>query len=320
MRVLIVGAGAVGQTYGYHLREGGAAVTFMVKERYAAEARAGYRLWRLRWGRKPAERQLHDIGVVTRVEEVAAQTFDQVWLCVASTALRRPWLAELIGVIGDATIVALQPGLDDRALILQHADEARLVQGVITWIAYQAPLPDDRVPGEGVAFWLPPMSACPFAGPEERARAVVDTLRAGGMRAKVQADAATRAAVLSAAMMPHLVALEVERWSLDRLARGALIDVAAGASREAMDVVASETGRKRPWWSSRVRPGLIRTLIRVARWVIPLPLQTYLAYHFTKVGAQTRLMVRAYIMKGRARGLATQHLERLAAEGAFPVD
>ncbi len=320
MRVLIVGAGAVGQTYAYHLRQGGADVTFMVKDRYAEEARAGYTLWRLRWGRRPAARPLGEVGIVTRVDEVAAQTWDQVWLCVASTALRRQWLAELMGVIGDATVVALQPGLDDRALILNHIDEGQLVQGVITLIAYQAPLPDDRVPAEGVAFWLPPLSACPFAGPADRVEPVVKTLRRGGMRAAARPNAATQAAVLSAAMMPQLVALEAERWSLDRLARGELIEVAARASREAMQVVADETGRDRPWWSHRIGPGPIRLLIKVARWVIPLPLQTYLAYHFTKVGGQTRLMVRAYIMKGRARGLATEQLERLAAEGAFPVD
>src|SRR5690554_7703480 len=41
-RILMVGAGAVGQTYGYHLSRGGADVTFFVKEKYRAEAEAGF--------------------------------------------------------------------------------------------------------------------------------------------------------------------------------------------------------------------------------------------------------------------------------------
>ena len=48
MRVLIVGAGAVGQVYGHHLQRGGAEVTFLVKPRYETDARAGFTLWRLR--------------------------------------------------------------------------------------------------------------------------------------------------------------------------------------------------------------------------------------------------------------------------------
>lgn len=37
MNVLIVGAGAVGKVYAYHLSKGGAKVTFLIKEKYKVE-------------------------------------------------------------------------------------------------------------------------------------------------------------------------------------------------------------------------------------------------------------------------------------------
>ena len=47
MNVLIVGAGAVGQVYGYHLAKGGADVSFYIREQYAAELDRGFELYQL---------------------------------------------------------------------------------------------------------------------------------------------------------------------------------------------------------------------------------------------------------------------------------
>ena len=311
MRVLIVGAGAVGQSFGYHLQKGGAEVHYLVKPRYVAEVRGGLTLWRLRSFRRPRRQPMGDVGVITEAAEAAAQAWDQVWLCVSSTALRRPWLAELLGGLGEATLVGLTPALDDRELLLQHCREDQLVQGVITLIAYQAPLPDDGVPSPGVAYWLPPLSACPFSGPEARTREVVRALKRGGMSAKRQPGAAASAATLSAAMMPHLVALEGAGWSFERLAQGERLALAARAARQALAVVAAETGGRVPGWGRWIGPRLIRTLMTLSRWVVPLPIQTYLAYHFTKVGDQTRMMIRTYIQRGRELERPVEALEEL---------
>ena len=43
LRVLLVGAGAVGQVYGYHLQKGGAQVAFFVRPKHRAEAEGGRR-------------------------------------------------------------------------------------------------------------------------------------------------------------------------------------------------------------------------------------------------------------------------------------
>src|SRR5262249_32829564 len=136
LRVLVVGAGAVGQAYGLHLQRGGAEVVFFVRDKYRAAAERGFDLYRLRGGGRPARVRLDGCAVVSRADEVAARRFDQVYLTVSSPALHGPWLAELIAAAGDATIVSLQPGADDRAVLLAAGVPAeRLVAGMITLIS-----------------------------------------------------------------------------------------------------------------------------------------------------------------------------------------
>ena len=52
LRVLVVGAGAVGQVFALHLARGGADVAFLVKPKYAEECGRGFTLYRL-GGRVP---------------------------------------------------------------------------------------------------------------------------------------------------------------------------------------------------------------------------------------------------------------------------
>ena len=127
-RVLVVGAGAVGQVYGLHLRRGGARVSFLVKPAHAAWCQQGFALHRLRSRRVTETDRLDDIEVLTDAGAAASLGWDQVWLTVASDALRGDWLGAFLGALGDATVVALQPDLDDRTLLLRYLPEAQLVQ------------------------------------------------------------------------------------------------------------------------------------------------------------------------------------------------
>ena len=47
MRVLFVGAGAVGQVYGYFFQKGGAKIAFLVKPSHLSWARDGFKLFDL---------------------------------------------------------------------------------------------------------------------------------------------------------------------------------------------------------------------------------------------------------------------------------
>jgi 2-dehydropantoate 2-reductase len=311
VKALLVGAGAVGQVYGYHLQRGGAEVSFFVKEKYAAECRAGFLLYPLRRRTEPAH--FRGFGVLTHMAEVAAERFDEVWLCVSSTALRGPWLDELLGASGDATVVALTPGLDDREYLRARCSEERIVSGVITLVSYQTPLPGERRSDPGVAYWFPPLSASPFDGAPARVREVVKTLRAGGCPAHARRNTAVAAAFASALMMPPIVALEAEGWSLRALRRGGHLALAAAAAREALRIVGAHHGRPRPAYRIFARGPMLRLLCALAPRFVPFDLEAYLAYHFTKVGDQTEAMMQSYLQRGRELGLPTQAIDRLAA-------
>jgi 2-dehydropantoate 2-reductase len=130
MKVLIVGAGAVGQVYGSFLQRGGATVAVYIKPRHVEAARAAYRVHRRHGRRRSTEYLFRPAEILTSPTSVRAKHWDQVWLCVPSDALVGPWLPELLGAIGNAVVVNMVPGLEDRARITRHYPESRVIDGV----------------------------------------------------------------------------------------------------------------------------------------------------------------------------------------------
>ena len=79
MKVLVVGAGAVGQVYARHLSESGCSVTFYVKPKYVEMCSAGLPLIQHQLLTPKGRSVLFsDFDVVSRLEEIEAQSFDQV--------------------------------------------------------------------------------------------------------------------------------------------------------------------------------------------------------------------------------------------------
>ncbi len=314
MRILIVGAGAVGQVYGRHLRLGGAEIGFLVRSQYAAQARGGFDLYPLnRRDPRRAPVRFEDFSVVTSPKEAAASRWDAVVLCVSSTALRAgPWLEELAPRIGDATLVALQPGLDDREFALRFVPESRVVTGLIGIVSYLAPLPGEIVPRPGVAYWLPPLSETPFSGPADRARAMAEAFRRGGLSSRIRNNVTELMAFGAAALNLHIVALECAGWSLRGLRRGGRLRLANRAVREAVAIAARRLAVPEPLWIRLLWPMHARWAMILGERVAPLDLETYLRVHFTKVGDQTRLLLRTYIELASRYGLPSAALRRLS--------
>lgn len=317
MKALVVGAGAVGAVYGRHLALGGAELTFFVRERRRAEVRAGLTFYPLNYGRSPFP--FTQYGVAATVEEVAAEAWDQVWLAVSATGLRGEWLAPFVAALPPAaTVVALQPGLATLDVLAAAGCPAeRVVQGLIALISYQAPLRGEELPRPGIAYWLPPLSPSPFSSPvgdAARVAAVTAALKAGGCPAKAVDDAGVQAAFGSAVLMPHLAALELEGWSLRALRRSSRLRLAGAAAREALTVVQAELGRD-PGVALRAasQSWILRPILCAAPKLMPLPLERYLQYHFTKVGDQTRFMLGEYVARGQAHGVPTEALAALTA-------
>lgn len=322
-RALVIGAGAVGQVYAWHAHQGGADVTFFIREKYRDEVARGLDLYPLNRGRRRRTEPVRFEGfsVVSRADEVAARRFDQVYVTVSSPALRGPWLADLIAATGDATIIALQPGREDRdTIVAAGASGDRLVSGMITLISYAAPLPGEaRFARPGMAYWFPPGSPAPFSGPAERTAAVVALLRKGGLPAKRHHDVPRATAFPSAILMAYLVALENAGWSFRTLLRGP-IQLGARGAREAIAIVGHGEGRPPLGVRILARPGILRIGLWLGARVMPLPLEIYLKAHFTKVGDQTRDFMAGYIARGKDAGLPVTALEQLMASLPHAID
>ena len=311
MRALIVGAGAVGQVFGYHLARGGAEVSFLVKPKYAEACRRGFTLYTL--SRKPRRAvRFTAAGILTAPGEAAGTTWDQVYLAVSSVGLTSgDWLAELARETGDATIVFTQPNLEDRRFVTSVVHPLRIVDGMIGFVAYHAPLPGETGISEpGVAFWLPPAPS-PFSG--ERADAVVAALRQGKLPARRVGDVAATAPFQSALLYAYISALEAERWSLRELRRSGRLSLAGRAAAQSIAIVGDRLGRPAPWRIRfAARPFLMRITLRMAQLFAPFDLEAMLRVHFTKVGDQTRAGIESYLAHGRKAGLATDAVEELA--------
>lgn len=321
-RVLMIGAGAVGLVYGQALARGGADVTYYARPSTAAQVRQGVVLYGRNRG-EPAVQRLTPT-VLHSAEAVAAQRFDQVWVTVPTPSLADPALQAVLGAIGDAVLVALQPGAEVDAVLRPLTRPDRLVYGVIGFIAFQSPLPAVRPhlraesgaalsEGPGIVYYYPPLSDSPFSGPPDAVARVLAPLRAGRCPARRTADAPRFAAFPGALMMAYLAGLELEDWSFGRFARGPRWALSQRAGREALAVMARDLGARAPLPVRLLNGALLKAGVWLAAKIMPFDLETYLAYHFTKVGGQTRLLLREYVALGERHGVPTPAVQELLA-------
>lgn len=319
VKTLIVGAGAVGQVYGYYLQRGGASVSYLVKEQYREACEKGFTLYRCRRsGLGPAEYFRAD-AIYTSFDELREETFDQVWLTVPSPALRGDWLVPLKESIGNATLVMLQPDLDDRDYVLSVFPEEQVVCGIVNFICYQTPLPDmpshhPDADKHGVAYLLLPMMTADFSGSPERVPDVAEAMASGRFNVRVEKDTARVYADRSAWMIPLVALLEQENWSFRRLLNSARLDVAVDAGKEALRIVAAKFGRRQNWTERLFSLAWVRMALPVMRFLSPMDVESFVKFHFMKTALQTRLMLKTFIEEGKKLGQATDHLENLLEE------
>lgn len=319
MKVLIVGAGAVGQVYGHFLQRGGASVSCLVKEKHQRAAEEGFTLYRCRRrGLGPGERFLPE-QVITQPEQVTADAYDQVWLATSSVDLHGGWLERLRDNIGDATVVMLQPDIDDRDYVFEVFGAERVVCGLVNFISYQTPLPElptyhPDAQKYGVAYLFMPLMPAEFSGVAERLTPVLQALDEGRLQVKVRQDASRIYADRSAMMMPLVAALELEEWSFQRLQSSANLALAVRAGQEALAVVAAKFGR-----SPNLRERLfsrfwVQTALPIMRWLAPMDAEAYVRFQFVKTAPQTRYMLNHFIEEGGRYGLATNALRSLVTQ------
>jgi len=310
MNILIIGAGAVGAVYGWHLRQAGHNVVFYTKRKYQAQVSAGLTLHRITRRQTTRQDWAHP-SVITSLLEVKAEPWDQVWLTIPSNALRDGSMTLLLEAIGTATLISLQPDIEDIDYVRAHvADPDQVIQGLIPFISYQSPLPHTIEP-KGISYYLPPFSKGLYAGAPERLKPLLEVLHDGGLSAKGVENFHLASAANTAFLQPMIAALELNNWHLTDFPTTESAKLGLAAAREALAIVRQTVGATTTPFKPLLWEKIWTLIIPLSQYLIPLPLEAYLQYHFTKVGAQTRVMLDTYIRLGQQRGLAVEKLQEL---------
>lgn len=326
-RILIVGAGAIGVVFAHHLQRAGAEVSFLVKPRYAADAEEGYTLHR--YGVVGTRTQSHVRPANVLVDPARARPlhFDQVWLCVSSTAVHDDQLLTVLAhACPDAVWVSFQPGVDDPSYLAARLPHDRLVHGMVNFVAYQSPLAGEELWPEGFACYVPPMSFVSLVGPQPHVTTVTDLLNAGGLRAGIRPDTHHTMRYGSAVLVPFVVALECSAWSLSNLRRNRpLLDILTVAIGDVHDGLERGMGGAPGIFAWAQRRMLWAIVLRVAPVLAPFPLETYLKHHFSKVRDQSEQMVDDLVQLCRDNAMVPRALEALRDQwrtlrGALAVD
>lgn len=321
MRILIVGAGAVGQVYAHHLARADAEVGLYVRPRRRAEAGAGYTLTQIHmFGRRTTSRFVPSF-VATSPADALRRDVDQVWLCVPTTALDDAMLADIGAAAPRATFVVLAPGHFVKARVDAILGAKRTVYGVIGMVSYHAPLVGSEQPREletpaGTAYFL---STTKLAGDNgRRTLAAITLLRDGGVPCEPLRHPEAEIAYGTGALMPNIAALELAGWSFARFA-AELSPLAARATRESLRVNAAVIGAEPPAFAALVQPALLAFGARLAPRFTPLDIERFLEVHFKKVGDQTRLLLNRTVADGARLGVETPALSELCARLSEPL-
>lgn len=306
-RILIVGSGAAAAVFARHLETADCHVTFLVRNPDAANAQMPRTLHQITL-RGRIRHWTQDISCVTTPGEL----WDQVWLCLPSTALEDPWLAARMQALPDNTpVVSWTPDLRD-AERLARIWQGPTSHGMIGFVSFQSPLPETTSAAEaGISYLLPPVSAAVLSG-DPAGQYAAALLRRGKMPVSVHNNLPWLAARASATLITLVAALECVDWSLQRLRRNhSLINLVIAASHEAVRVSGAAMDTRPVILPLIPRRALLKSVLGIAPALCPFPLESYLKFHFCKVQKQTTMMLDSWISLGAQQGIRTDSLQAL---------
>ncbi|MEZ5009990.1 MAG: 2-dehydropantoate 2-reductase N-terminal domain-containing protein [Chitinophagales bacterium] len=311
--ILIIGAGAVGLVYGRHLAMGGHQVTFYVRDKYVGEMSKGSVLYHMNKD-KSLKKPIHfkDYALISSFEEVGKTKWDQIYLCISSTALQSFDFAKFKShLLGEPTIVMLQPSPQDYQFLIQYFPVEQIVEGMITLISYATPLATESVDPPGTAYWFPPLAPTPFSGEPKRRDEVIKAFKDGKLRAGSDKNIQHKALFPTAFLTSFLTALEANDWKFQELKKNtAILQQLPKVYDEVFSTLEAKHQVKRPFGIGLVMsPFVIKTLLTLAPMVMPMDIETYLEYHFKKVNDQTKLYMKNYELTAKSVGVAHDNLK-----------
>jgi 2-dehydropantoate 2-reductase len=225
--------------------------------------------------------------VLTQYSQLESQIWNQIYVCVPSTALTTELLEGIKTFGGSATIVKIQPGLKDRKRFTEHFEDSQIVSGMVSFMSYGAPLAGEIVAEPGMAYWFPPFLKSQFSGSDERVRGVVGALRAGGLPARAHPDVEALVGYVLAVEAPFVAGIEAAGWSFRQFRRSRYLHLASQGIKEASKVMAQYQPSRPPVFVKLANSLTIRLATRLLPLGSKVPLEPYLEHHFTKVRAQS---------------------------------
>lgn len=310
MKILIVGAGAVGLVHGHHFVNAGHQVTFLVKEKYQQilekEKQEGIVLYHLNKD-KYLQQPLRFTNFSTITQWDDANDFDLITLSISSTALRQLPLSIIKEKIENSTksasLLMLQPSEEDLKHLAQVIAKEYILQGMITLISYQTDNINEGVNPAGTAYYLPPLpmpiSATHLLQQKGNLKNVVTLFNQSDIKAKSVTSALDESRLISAFFMTFLCALEAANWQFEHLKNSKkLLQQLSAAQRDLLPQKIMTNGvfapLKKRLLKSLLKPWFYKILIKTSPTLIPLPLEAYLKKHFLKVRPQTLMYMQDY--------------------------
>ncbi len=324
MHVAIVGAGALGASYGVRLaRRARASVTFVVRPRHIAAA-APIAIERVTDG-------LREAIEAPALTTAAPPDADVIVLAVGTEDLDaiRPL------VPGDAPIVVLTPMLPKEWQRIRGAFGERVHAAMPSFVAYERPEVRPEVGPEGAAdganrretrvvrYWLPPVATRidePRAGARGVAvRELARDLEAAGIPTRFELGVHETNPATTVCAIPIAMGVALA-GGLEALARDeALLAITSRACAEGV-AIARTIGRPEPGVLLApllARPWPLRAAALAAKRLTPEGLH-YLDVHFgKKLRAQHVLMAREMAVIAEERGLPHDAVDNLAARLAL---
>lgn len=301
MRILIVGAGALGSVFGNILAQGGAEIFYLVRSE-KSRPKAAVRIAELRRWRSPRIASFRPAGSFTTVDAISGN-WDAVWLCTHSTVLHDSWLSDLKAKVGKASVVAIGMGVGDRAALEKVWPAQSIVEVFPSILAMPPGVAEQAVGKADFAYWVVP-GPIAVSGPQTRGDAVARSLTAGGLSAKYKADG-TGAILTSAVNVPTAAAAELAGWKLDG---GRYKALGLAAAREATQISAAQLGQLRPRLPTAISLALGNILFSAAA---PFDTMRFTQANYEKVAQQTLAMLDEWIEAGDLRSIPTESLKRL---------
>jgi hypothetical protein len=300
MRILLVGAGAVGQVYAWHLQKAGVDLGLLDRPDVAAaleraRGSGGLPLYQTTYRRRrdPIERRLKDFRVLRDAAEARAFAPDQIWFAIPSPAYRTDWYREFVRTVPAGLVVCFVPE-GGRPEFVPAGAAGRFVFGGTAFMAWQGGAERGGGREGGVNFWRPPLGI-PLAGTAEGCRAVGAILKEAGFGYTADPPGSKSQAATTAAMTAFVSGLELAGWSLGRYRGSPWMRRAAAASGEAIrGQLPAAGGLQRALLGDGVLSAAFFLVSVLLPLLVPFDLEKYLRFHYTKTRKQSLALLELF--------------------------